>query len=43
VSVIESVPDYRSLSIRDLLEARELYHWHLTNRRNVSARRSACT
>src|SRR4051812_21038787 len=35
MSVIESVSDYRSLSIRDLLEAREQYHWHLTNRRNV--------
>jgi hypothetical protein len=35
VGVIESVLDYRSLSIRDLLEAREQYHWHLTNRRNV--------
>jgi hypothetical protein len=35
VSVIESAVDYRSLSIRDLLEAREQYHWHLTNRPNV--------
>ncbi len=27
--------DFESLSLRDLLEARDLYHWHLINRRTV--------
>jgi hypothetical protein len=35
VGVIESVPDFRSLSVRDLLAARELYHWQLANRPHV--------
>lgn len=35
MGVIESVVDFRSLSIRDLLDARDQYHWHLTNRPNV--------
>jgi hypothetical protein len=35
MGVIESVPDFRSLSVRDLLAARELYHWQLANRPHV--------
>ncbi len=27
--------DFESLSLQDLLEARDLYHWHLINRNNV--------
>ena len=26
---------FRSLSLKDLLEARETYHWHLMNKANV--------
>lgn len=28
-------PSYSSLSLKDLLEARDLYHWHLSNKANV--------
>ena len=35
MGVIESQFDFRSLGLRDLLEAREQYHWHLTNLSNV--------
>ena len=35
MGVIESQPDFRSLGVRDLLDAREQYHWHLANLRNV--------
>src|ERR1700751_3175946 len=27
--------NFQSLSLRDLLEARDLYHWHLSNKPNV--------
>ncbi|MBN3755551.1 S1/P1 Nuclease [Paraburkholderia sp. Tr-20389] len=27
--------NFQSLSLKDLLEARDLYHWHLTNKANV--------
>ena len=35
MAVIESVPDFRSLSVRDLLTARAQYHWQLANRPHV--------
>jgi hypothetical protein len=35
MSVIESVQDFQNLSVRDLLDARAQYHWHLVNRANV--------
>lgn len=28
-------PNFKSLSLQDLLEARDLYHWHLSNKANV--------
>ena len=27
--------NFRSLSLKDLLDAREAYHWHLMNKANV--------
>ena len=30
-----STSDFTSLSLKDLLEARDLYHFHLVNRQNV--------
>src|SRR3954462_15850220 len=35
MAIVGSASDFRSLSLRDLLEAREQYHWTLTNLRNV--------
>lgn len=35
MSVVESVQDFQNLSVRDLLDARAQYHWHLVNRANV--------
>src|SRR5258706_14585808 len=32
---IDGTEDFASLSIKDLLEARDLYHWHLSNKANV--------
>ncbi len=32
---LSSQPNFRSLSLKDLLEARDLYHWHLSNKANV--------
>src|SRR5262245_29296157 len=28
-------PDYPGLSVKDLLDARDAYHWHLLSKRNV--------
>ena len=35
MNVLEQGPNFRSLSIRDLLEARDQYHYHLLNKANV--------
>lgn len=35
MNVLENGPNFRSLSVRDLLEARDLYHFHLMNKANV--------
>ena len=35
MNVLENGPNFRSLSLRDLLEARDLYHFHLMNKANV--------
>lgn len=35
MNVLEQGPNFHSLSIRDLLEARDLYHYHLLNKANV--------
>jgi len=35
MQVLDTRANYRSLSIRDLLEARDLYHFHLMNKANV--------
>lgn len=32
---LSSQTNFRSLSMKDLLEARDLYHWHLVNKPNV--------
>jgi hypothetical protein len=32
---LSSQPNFKSLSLKDLLEARDLYHWHLSNKANV--------
>jgi hypothetical protein len=32
---LSAEPNFRSLSMKDLLEARDLYHWHLMNKDNV--------
>ncbi|WP_375414238.1 hypothetical protein [uncultured Bradyrhizobium sp.] len=34
-SVLDAEPNFASLSIKDLLEARDLYHFHLLNKANV--------
>jgi hypothetical protein len=34
-TVLDAEPNFASLSIRDLLEARDLYHFHLLNKANV--------
>jgi len=36
MNVLQGGYDFRSLSIKDLLAARELYHYHLMNRPNVA-------
>jgi hypothetical protein len=33
--VLANPTNFRSLSLKDLLEARDLYHWHLMNKANV--------
>jgi hypothetical protein len=33
--LIEATPNYRALSVRDLLDARDQYHYHLMNKANV--------
>jgi len=35
MDVLGSERDFTSLSVKDLLEARDLYHWHLLNKENV--------
>jgi len=35
MNVLMQGPNFRSLAIRDLLEARDLYHFHLMNKANV--------
>ncbi|VBI68097.1 Uncharacterised protein [Burkholderia pseudomallei] len=35
MNILSSTTNYRSLSVKDLLEAREHYHAHLTNKPNV--------
>jgi hypothetical protein len=35
VDVLASPINFASLSLKDLLEARDLYHWQLSNKRNV--------
>src|SRR5215813_11315670 len=35
MSILSGEPNFRSLSIKDLLQARDLYHWHLMNKENV--------
>lgn len=37
MSVLEVKKDYSSLSLKDLLEAREMYHLHLIHKKNVIA------
>lgn len=34
-NIIEREPDYQSLSVKDLLEARDLFHYHLIHKKNV--------
>jgi hypothetical protein len=34
-SALSEHPNFRSLSLRDLLDARNQYHWHLMNKANV--------
>src|SRR5262245_42811843 len=33
--ILSTEKNYRSLSLRDLLQARDLYHYHLLNKPNV--------
>ena len=33
--ILSTEKNYRSLSIKDLLQARDLYHYHLLNKPNV--------
>jgi hypothetical protein len=35
MDVLSSAPNYMALSVKDLLTARDLYHWHLTQKENV--------
>jgi hypothetical protein len=35
MNILEQGTNFRSLSIRDLIEARDLYHYHLLNKENV--------
>jgi hypothetical protein len=35
MDLLENQTDFRSLSLKDLLTARDLYHWHLINKKNV--------
>lgn len=35
MDVLANQINFRSLSLKDLLEARDLYHWHLVNKANV--------
>jgi hypothetical protein len=35
MSPLSVQPNFQSLSLKDLLEARDLYHWHLSNKANV--------
>ncbi|WOD20392.1 hypothetical protein [Paraburkholderia kirstenboschensis] len=35
MSPLSTQQNFPSLSLKDLLEARELYHWHLSNKANV--------
>ena len=35
MNVLQQGSNFRSLAIRDLLEARDLYHFHLMNKANV--------
>lgn len=35
IDVLTNAMNFRSLSLKDLLEARDLYHWHLMNKANV--------
>lgn len=35
MGILDSISNYRSLSVKDLLEAREHYHLHLLNKKNV--------
>ncbi|WP_020065706.1 Nal1-like putative serine protease [Paraburkholderia caledonica] len=35
MSPLSTQQNFQSLSLKDLLEARELYHWHLSNKANV--------
>src|SRR5258708_12282986 len=35
MSPLSAQQNFQSLSLKDLLEARDLYHWHLSNKANV--------
>lgn len=35
IDLLSNTTNFRSLSLKDLLEARDLYHWHLINKANV--------
>src|SRR3954452_22968855 len=35
LALVERSPNYRALSVRDLLDARDQYHYHLMNKANV--------
>lgn len=35
MALLDTQFNFRSLSLKDLLEARDLYHWHLLNKENV--------
>ena len=36
-NILSTQQNFRALSVRDLLQARDLYHWHLLNKPNVVA------
>jgi hypothetical protein len=35
MNLLSGQANFQSISLKDLLEARELYHWHLVNKANV--------
>ena len=42
MDVLSTPRNFRSLSLKDLLEARDQFHFHLMNKASVVVRRLAC-